>query len=300
LPQDEYEIIVINDGTPDNSMQCVKELALTHPNIVIIEQENQGLSGARNTGLQNAQGEYVWFVDSDDWIESNCLKVVTDRLIEQQLDALHISAINVTNDKQSLRYNYAAFEGQLYSGQDILRSQKHQFPAQFTIYRKTLLETNHLTFYPRIFHEDMEFTPRAYYFAERVSYYSTPIYYYELGNNTSIMHIPSVKHAFDMLIVIQRLLDFINDKSQKSLFPAFATTMAQILNHAMRTLKLSGTIEQKRDFQIKLGDMLQLPNMLRNCSNPYFRMEAYMLHISPRLFMWFYDLTHIHKNKCTK
>ena len=300
LPNNEYEIIVVNDGTPDNSMQIVNEFAQKYSNIVVIEQDNQGLSGARNTGLKNAKGDYVWFVDSDDWIECNCLKTVTLQLDELHLDALHISAINVTVDKQSLRYDYSGFEGQIFTGQDILRRQKHQFPAQFTIYRRDLLKAHELTFYPRIYHEDMEFTPRAYYFARRVSYYTTPIYYYELGNSTSIMHIPSVKHAFDMLIVIQQLIAFIGNTSAKSLLPAFATIMGQMLNHALWILKRAGTKAHKKDFKNKLYAIPELPAILQYCPNPYFRVEALMLRISPQILELFYTLTHLHKSKPAK
>ena len=61
----EVEVIVVNDGTPDRSMDIVNEF-VSHKSLRIINQENQGLSGARNTGIKAAKGKYVWFVDSDD------------------------------------------------------------------------------------------------------------------------------------------------------------------------------------------------------------------------------------------
>ena len=64
----DYEIIVVNDGTPDNSMDIVKEYE-SYSNIHIISQENKGLGGARNTGLRSAKGEWVYFLDSDDSID---------------------------------------------------------------------------------------------------------------------------------------------------------------------------------------------------------------------------------------
>ena len=62
------EIIVVNDGTPDDSMNVVQGFVPVHANLHIVNQPNRGLSEARNTGLKHAQGKYVWFVDGDDCI----------------------------------------------------------------------------------------------------------------------------------------------------------------------------------------------------------------------------------------
>ena len=70
---DSYEIIVVNDGTKDNSLAIAEDVARRYDNIYITSQLNAGLSEARNKGLSLAKGEYVWFVDSDDWIDTNCL-----------------------------------------------------------------------------------------------------------------------------------------------------------------------------------------------------------------------------------
>ena len=71
----DYEVIVVNDGTKDNSMDIVKN----YP-VKIIEQENQGLSVARNTGVKKAKGEYIIFLDSDDYIEKDLLKNINKSL----------------------------------------------------------------------------------------------------------------------------------------------------------------------------------------------------------------------------
>ena len=73
LSPDDYEIVVINDGTPDNSWPICERLAETFPQIRLFTQPNSGVSVARNKGINEAQGDFVWFVDSDDWIEPGCL-----------------------------------------------------------------------------------------------------------------------------------------------------------------------------------------------------------------------------------
>lgn len=74
LSHSEYEILCINDSSTDSSLEILKRLAKEHTNIIIINQENQGVSAARNNGIKNAKGEYIWFVDGDDLIARNCLK----------------------------------------------------------------------------------------------------------------------------------------------------------------------------------------------------------------------------------
>ena len=76
----DVEVVIVNDGTPDDSMSIVKKYTNLIPNIFVIDQKNGGLSNARNTGLNNARGEYIWFVDSDDWIEDNSIKTIIDQI----------------------------------------------------------------------------------------------------------------------------------------------------------------------------------------------------------------------------
>ena len=74
------ELIVVNDGTKDNSESIARKIIEGLPNTQIIVQENQGLSAARNIGLSRAIGEYVWFIDSDDWIEPDMYEILVDAL----------------------------------------------------------------------------------------------------------------------------------------------------------------------------------------------------------------------------
>ncbi|HEY0092628.1 MAG TPA: glycosyltransferase family 2 protein, partial [Flavobacterium sp.] len=68
LPLDDFEIIIIDDESPDNSLKIAEEFALANPNVRVISQENKGLGGARNTGIKAAAGDYLLFLDSDDYL----------------------------------------------------------------------------------------------------------------------------------------------------------------------------------------------------------------------------------------
>ncbi len=73
IDSNDYEIICVNDGSKDKSLSILKEYELNYKNITVIEQQNSGVSIARNKGISVAKGDYIWFVDSDDFIETNCL-----------------------------------------------------------------------------------------------------------------------------------------------------------------------------------------------------------------------------------
>ena len=93
-----FEVICINDGSKDKSSEILHNYSLKHSNLKVINQENKGLGRARNAGLEICQGEFVWFIDSDDWIASNSLSTINAFLNENPtIDVLLINMIRTSD-----------------------------------------------------------------------------------------------------------------------------------------------------------------------------------------------------------
>ena len=101
IEESEYEIICVNDGSTDKSENVIKNYQECHNNLVLINKENGGVSSARNAGLEAAQGLFIWFIDPDDFIRSNCLRFILQSLKETEADICNITFKNVT-ERQSL------------------------------------------------------------------------------------------------------------------------------------------------------------------------------------------------------
>lgn len=177
ISKDDYEIIIVNDGSPDNSLQIAENLALKYSNIVVISQENQGLSGARNTGMNNARGKYLWFVDSDDYIVKNCIGRVLELCTVQEADICHFSLGKYENGKLKLIHQHNETD-KLLPGREMLLHHTSivlsSVCAKF--YKKDFLQRNNLSFVEGITQQDVELNARAYALTSRCLFVSDPMY----------------------------------------------------------------------------------------------------------------------------
>lgn len=235
IPSDDYEIIVVNDGTQDNCMGIAEDLSHLYKNISIYNQENRGLSVARNTGLSKAKGIYVWFVDSDDSIVENCLKGIVESL-KNAPDILQIQHQLIYEDgRPDKTAKITEIEG-VKTGKEILLAGGLPTPAQFSIYRRDFLMRNNLCFFPGIYHEDVEFKPRAIYFAERITSHNAIVYNYLQRATGSITSNYKLKNGLDSIIVCQNLYSFSKNLSSP-IRSAFSERITQVVNSNMNRLK---------------------------------------------------------------
>jgi len=277
IPKEDYEVIVVNDGSPDGSLAIVERLAEEYSNIKVISQENGGLSAARNTGMRNATGDYYMFVDSDDWIAENCLNSMVGKLRDEEPDALAICAANIINGVPQRRRSYP--DTTPIAGRDLLkRGVAHCAP--FSIWKAEFLRSHNLTFYEGIFHEDAEFTPRAYYLAKKVSFIDD-IIYFVYQNPTSITRSVNPKKSFDLVnVVCPHLSEFAKSVEEPYKY-LFYNEVGQEMNNAMANI-LGASVEQKEQLNKDIAGKAYLWNDIIKSTIPKYKLEAILVRLFPK------------------
>ena len=182
LPSSEYEVILVDDGGKDACPQICDEYAAAHENIRVVHRKNGGLSAARNSGIEVALGEYVMFVDSDDYIEPNVLGSLLKRMEKEHLDLLRYNYQNVRENGEvfvpfKTGKPYFDYSSEVVDGETFLNERLgYACYAWAFVLRRDLLEG--CVFTPGIYFEDTDWTPRMLLKAKRAASTEMIVYNY--------------------------------------------------------------------------------------------------------------------------
>ncbi len=207
----DWEAVCVNDGSTDNSATILEEYGHKDGRFKIVNQPNGGLSAARNTGLKAAVGEYVLFLDSDDWLESNALKIISQSLNDEDMLCFSgrrfFEKENRYHEADQLKaWSYAT--GMDYYNENALAVRDFAFVCVvLRAYKREFLLSHELWFKEGIFHEDNLFTPLACYFAKEVKVVNDCLYDYRVRAN-SITTTGNVKRLRDLLGTANSLAAF--------------------------------------------------------------------------------------------
>jgi len=163
----DIEVICVNDGSTDDSLAVLETIAREDPRVQIINQENRGLSEARNSGVRFAKGKYLYFMDSDDMIEPETLELCVTDMEQRNLEYVCFNTIAFGDDPkcekpaESLNRSYfrrTLDETEVYTGRELMRDLIRRNSFVVTAWSCVLLRSafleNNLWFHPRIVHED--------------------------------------------------------------------------------------------------------------------------------------------------
>jgi glycosyltransferase involved in cell wall biosynthesis len=179
IPENAYEVICVNDSSPDNSREIVLEYQQKHSNLRLIEHEKNKMLGAgRNTGLRAAQGKYIWFIDSDDYIKANILGYLLDVVCKNELEILQFNALRYTNGVLSEIDWYHYYNSVIMTGYDYLNFDKVVCECWTKIYLKDFLLDNSILFPEGVFYEDQTHFIATMLKVKRFMLVSDSIYFY--------------------------------------------------------------------------------------------------------------------------
>ena len=289
VPEEDYEIIIVNDGSTDGSEAIASEFAAGRPNCRVLSQPNAGLSAARNAGLAAAGGQYVWFVDSDDRIAPDSLSAILDICNSSAPDVVALGSARESSGVVRPDWYYPKeLAGSVLTGRDLMRRALLQSVCSpFYVFRKQFLEDGGFCFMPGIFHEDEEFTPRVLYAAATVAFVPE-VCYVAVAREGSITRKANPKRSGDLLTVAARL-----DAHAAGLPKAdrylFSRQVTDVLNAAMK-LSRDYTPEECSRLQAKLYENRRLLVHFTRCRIPKFVFEGWALRLFPRRSLRVYRL----------
>jgi len=231
---DDIEIIIVNDESPDNSQKIIDDYKKKYPNkIVSLKQKNAGQGAARNYGLKYAKGEYIGYVDSDDYIELNMFEKMYNKAVEEKLDLVICCYKNIfeKNNKEKIEKLFQKTED------DITNAFFNNIGVWNKLYKRELL-TN-IEFKSKVWYEDFAFTCKVIMKSKKINFIEEGLYNYVIRNG-STMNNNNTKRNLEILNAFDDILSYIEkNKQYKKYYPQieylaiyhiFIATIVRVIN----------------------------------------------------------------------
>lgn len=221
----DFEILLVDDGSPDKSGEICDEYAEKDSRIRVFHKENGGVSSARNLALDNAKGEFVMFLDSDDWLDNVCLDVCINTINDNVLDVLQFGFMYVYDTYQVSKVKrYSS----ILDGNAFVNSNSFNICAGGGIYKKKIVDNHNIRFVTElIMAEDQVFVYNVLKYSQRCMYIGEPLYYYYQNSNAGFRR----KKTSDMIKSCYHLILMANDwpASKKSIDTMVVSFLIKII-----------------------------------------------------------------------
>lgn len=246
---EEIEIILVNDASPDNSYIIMGEYEQKYPDKVkcIYLEENMSQGGARNKGIETALGEYIMFVDSDDWIHTTMCEKLYNKAIGKNYDIVGCDFYKVDEPTGKKRRNSLYFRQQAGRlNQRKKASLLFMFPVPWAkLIRRGLIIENQLYFPAHMKYEDAAVVPLYFVYADTMGIVEKPLYYYNIREE-STSHLPDAKHHGDSLKSGDIIYKEFKDRGLSQFHEeAEGLYLKQLFNSLRKSVLLFDTIDKK-------------------------------------------------------
>ncbi len=208
----DIELVIINDGSTDNSPAILKKLEQDYNIIKLYEQQNSGEGHTRNVGLEKANGKYIWFIDADDYIDGTILKHIYDTLNNQNPEAILFGYKTV--DLEGVKISEVSYENDVLTRDQLINQSLYSNTVWSKVINTDLIRSNEICFDPAVkTATDFDFSFRALYFSKKVVTLSDISYNYVV-NPDSISNVRTIEHlerlANDSVIVGRNIHSFLD------------------------------------------------------------------------------------------
>ena len=203
----EYEIIIVDDGATDSTPQIADNFARLYPELVrVIHTENGGLGAARNLGIEASQAEYLYFIDSDDYLVDGGMQTIIDS-IQQDYDICIFDTIAINIDGKELKYMPGCSRTEnlsLKQFPELLLESPH---AWNKIYRRTLYTENNIKYPSRVWFEDICTVLKLYCFTDKITYIPKALHRY-LQRKGSILNSGNAARNIEIIPAMDEIVNF--------------------------------------------------------------------------------------------
>ena len=270
----DIEIIVVNDGTLDNSQEIIDEYVKKYPKkVVSIIQENGGQGAARNTGLLHAKGEYIGYVDSDDYVEENMYEELYKKAKEEDSDIV-ICGNNVVKE------NYECLSKEDVDKEFLLG----KMAVWNKIYKKNIIVDNKIQFRSKVWYEDLDFTMKVYFSSKKISYVDKPLYNYLLREG-STMNNNNIKRNLELIEAFDSLIDYCKDKK---IYNKVKDEIEFLCIYHMYIFAITRVLNTNNNYKAKIAIINKFRDYI-NSNFPNFKQNKY-LYLLPKRRKLIYNL----------
>ena len=286
----DVEVLCIDDGSTDGTSQLLQDYAAEHHNLRVLTQPNQGMSTARNWGLKEAKGEYVLFVDSDDWLFEGSLAKLSASLNGE--DVICFNAKKYLEKTNEYRDNKLSKVDGVLKGWDyfnkvrLIPSEIHFVCIWQRAYRRDFLEENNLCFAEGIRRaEDDLFSTMVMYHAQTLKVISDYLYVYRIRDN-SITTTVDINRWYDSLKVLEIMADFfvpLKGVDKSAIYQVLASSY--INQFSLKTHALYGDRDKELRERIKWDYFKEV------CITSRHKRLYGLIQVSPKLFRFYESMT---------
>lgn len=244
------EIIIVDDGSIDSSYEICQKFANQDKRIVLLQQSNQGQGFARNKALLKANGEYIFFLDSDDYLELDAFELLYNEAINKNSDLVMLGWEKIDEQTNTT----------LFSSKNIdtstINNKNEKIPYIFSeigfapwtaLIKRDLIIDNYL-FFPNVFHEDMYIMPKIYYYAKNISYINKKLYFW-LERKDSTTTSFTMKHAIG---IGGLLIDWTNFLIKEKIYEQFYMDIVKKFILCLNYIKIQTNMFSEKNEKIKI------------------------------------------------
>lgn len=290
---DDFEVILVNDGSTDNTADYIAKYK-DNPRVTIVTQQNMGLSAARNKGIRISKGDFILFLDGDDWLSENALSILSLNVSEDSITVFPLEYYY--SEGEIVSSNYQLSPG-VYSPDDFINrtigaGHFNVIPAQSKVYPSKLFKNNGLMFIPGILHEDNPFFAQSLSCVETVRFIDDEIYYYRQNRQGAITSSQSFKNFEGVIAGINAIYGTVGKNNESFNYLVASLHTFQIILRYKDERK-----SEVRSYYRKLKVKRELWSLIKSTgSYPKVRLKLYLMFIDPFLLELFSRFLYAKKN----